>query len=374
MRTERDRLRFAVIGVGHIAQVAVLPAFGHARRHAELTALVSSDPEKREVLSQRHRVPFTCAYDEFDELAAGGQIDAVYITLPNHLHREWTERAAAHGLHVLCEKPMAVTEEDCRAMIDVTRQKNVSLMIAYRLHFESVNLRAVAMVQEGVIGNPVAFSSTFTHQVRPGDIRTRAETGGGALFDLGVYCVNAARYLFREEPIEVFAWTQGAAESPSGDGQSQEVDETTVAQLRFASGRTAQFTVSQGLASSSHYRVIGERGELVVEPAYDYSKGLALRLTTEDRTRRVRRPQRDQFAPQLIHFVESIRRNEPPGPSGEEGLADVRVLEAIVTSARERRPVSLEPFEVPRRPSPSQAMDRPAVEKPETVNAPAPHD
>ena len=138
-------IRYAVVGLGHIAQVAILPAFAQARQNSTLAALVSDDPEKLRKLSRRYGIRHVCSYDDADELFDSGEVDAVYITLPNSMHREYTERAARAGLHVLCEKPMAVTSADCQRMIEVTRENDVKLMIAYRLHFERGNLEAAEM-------------------------------------------------------------------------------------------------------------------------------------------------------------------------------------------------------------------------------------
>src|SRR6187431_2023995 len=137
----RGIVRYAVVGLGHIAQVAMLPAFAHARRNSRLVALVSDDPAKRRALSRKYRIDSTCSYDDYD--ACLEQVDAVYIALPNSLHAEYTVRAARAGVHVLCEKPLAVTTAECERMIKACRQHHVKLMIAYRLQFETLNLKAV---------------------------------------------------------------------------------------------------------------------------------------------------------------------------------------------------------------------------------------
>ena len=137
-------------------------------------------------------------YDEYEACLA--EVDAVYIALPNSMHAEYTLRAARAGVHVLCEKPMAVTAAECQRMIEACRQHHVKLMIAYRLHFETLNLKAIELVRRGQIGEPKFFNSSFSLTVRDGNIRTKAELGGGTLYDIGVYCINAARYLFRAEP------------------------------------------------------------------------------------------------------------------------------------------------------------------------------
>src|SRR5690348_5801309 len=203
-RTARSRIRYAVVGLGHIAQVAVLPGFRGAR-NSEIAALVSGEARKLKKMGRVYGVESLYSYDEYDR--ALEQVDAVYLALPNHLHREFAVRAARAGVHVLCEKPMAVTEQECREMIQAADQARIKLMIAYRLHFEAGNLEAVRLVKSGKLGDARLFTSDFAQNVAPGNIRLTepSERGGGPLYDMGVYCINAARYLFRSEPLEVMA-------------------------------------------------------------------------------------------------------------------------------------------------------------------------
>src|SRR5215211_1906007 len=169
-QNQQQKVRYAVVGLGHIAQVAVLPAFAHAE-NSELAALVSDDPEKLEKLGRRYKVKARFSYNQYEECLRSGSVDAVYIALPNHLHRPYSEQAARAGVHVLCEKPMAVTEDDCLSMIRVAEENGVKLMVAYRLHFEEANLKAIELVQGGKLGDPRLFESVFTMQVKAGDIR-----------------------------------------------------------------------------------------------------------------------------------------------------------------------------------------------------------
>ena len=361
-----EKVRFGVIGLGHIAQVAVLPAFKHAKERCELVALASSDEKKLVELSEHYAIEDSSSYDEFERAFEIAGVQAAYIALPNSHHREFAERCARAGIHVLCEKPMAMNSRDCEAMILACDENDVRLMIAYRLHFEAANLRAIEIVQSGELGEPLFFSSTFGHEVREGDIRTQAELGGGALFDLGIYCVNAARNLFREEPEEVFGVQVGR------DPRFEQVDETVSALLRFPGGRVAQFTASQNSADVSEFRIIGTRGDLRVDPAYEYYDQLKYHLTVDGKTKVVEFPKSDQFAPELLHFADSILNDQDPEPSGEEGLADVRVLEAIAESTRSSRPVTLEPFVRSTRPGRELEQRKPAVRKPKVVRAPSP--
>ncbi|WP_394832240.1 Gfo/Idh/MocA family oxidoreductase [Pendulispora rubella] len=361
------KIRYAVAGAGNIAQAAVLPAFEHAQENSELVAIVSSDPEKREKLAAQYRVHHVGSYDQLESILAQAKIDALYIALPNTMHREFTERAARSKVHVLCEKPMAMTEEDCEAMIRACKKAEVKLMIAYRLHFEEATLRAIELVKNGTLGPVRLFDSSFAQQVRPGDIRTRPDVGGGALFDMGIYCVNAARAIFRDEPEEVFAY-----QVSHGDGRFRGVDATTVAVLRFPGDRIATFGASQGAAGIDTYRIVGTEGDLRVEPAYTYHDDLTHTLTVGSETRTTIFTKRDQFAPELVAFSRCILEGTEPEPSGEEGLADVRVLRAIVRAAREGRPMKLGPFERAQRPDLRNEIAKPPVQEPKTVNAPSP--
>jgi predicted dehydrogenase len=368
MRQDEGRVRYAVIGAGYIAQAAVLPAFAHAKENSELVALVSSNREKRAELAKKYDIEDTGSYDELEKVLEESRADAVWITVPNTLHRAFTERAARARTHVICEKPMAMTPEDCRAMIDVAEENVVRLMIAYRLHFEEANLSAIETALSGQIGEPRFFGSEFAHVVRPDDIRWRANLGGGALFDLGTYCVNAARCLFRAEPTEVSGF-----EVMGRNGHPSDVDEVTTALLAFSDGRTAQFTVSQDAADISTYRLVGTRGDLCVDSAYEYTTAIEHRLTLEGgRVRRRRFKKRDQFAAELVYFSECIRSGIQPEPDGWEGLADVRVMTAIRNSARTGRSILLPPFARKARPTLEQSIKKPPQHEPELVQASPP--
>ena len=361
----RRRIRYAVAGLGHIAQVAVLPAFAHAGENSELVALCSDDAEKLDKVGRKHRVPHRFGYEDFEQGLRDAEADAVYIALPNHLHREYTERAAAVGVHVLTEKPMAVTEADCHAMIDACDRSGVKLMVAYRLHFEEANLRAVELAQSGRLGEPRIFNSVFSMQVKEGDIRLNPRSeGGGTLYDIGIYCINAARYLFEAEPIEVLAASaRGGDPRFSADG----VDEMTSAVLRFPGDRLAAFTSSFGASDVARLQLVGTKGDLVMDPAYEYAEALSHRVTIGGTTRERTFPKRDQFAPELIYFSECIITGEEPEPSGWEGLADVRIIRALYESADRGGPVPLAPFDKRERPTLDQEIRRPTVRKPDLV-------
>ena len=362
------KIRYAVLGLGDIAQEAILPAFAHAKS-SELVALLSSDPEKLEALSRTYKVARTYPYEKLEDCLLQGDIDAVYIATPNHTHREFTQRVARKGVHVLCEKPMAASEEDCRVMIASCRDSNVRLMIAYRLHFDESTLEAIEIARSGKIGQLRIFSSVFSQQVAPGNIRVAVpgEQGGGSVWDMGVYCINAARYLFRDEPYEVTAFSANA------DPQRfPQVDEMTTAILRFPGERLATFTSSFGAAQTSSLTLVGTTGRLEIEPAYDFTVALEHRLTIDGKTTAKEYSLSGQFAAEIDYFSECLIDGVEPETSGEEGLADVRIITAIYRSATSGRPAGIEYVPRHHRPSLDQEIHRRPSGKVEPVHAAAP--
>ena len=350
-------IRYAVVGLGHIAQVAVIPAFAHARRNSQLMAIVSGDRTKRREVARRYRIDHTFSYEEFDECLR--VVDAVYIALPNSMHAEYAIRAARAGVHVLCEKPMAVTVEECRQMISACRKAKIKLMIAYRLHFEGLNLAAIDIARSGQLGALKFFNSSFSMTVRRGDIRTKRAFGGGTLYDIGVYCINAARNLFRAEPTHV-----SAVSINSGLASLSEIDETTAATLRFGNDRVATFITSFNAADVASYRIVGTKGHLHADPAYEYAEGLEYALTIKGKTTRKKFGKHDQFAPELLYFSDCILNGREPEPSGEEGMQDVKIVEALYASAKSGKPIPIRPFTKRQRPTGRQRITRPSVRKP----------
>lgn len=367
-RNGRRKIRYAVVGLGYISQIAVLPAFEHARENSELTALVSSDAEKLKKLGRKYGIENTYTYEQYGDCLKSGEIDAVYIGLPNNMHRAYTESAAEAGIHVLCEKPMAMDEDECQTMIAAVKDAGVKLMIAYRLHFERGNLSAMEIVKSGKIGQPRIFTSIFSQQVKAGNSRLDREVAGGAIYDMGVYCINAARYLFRAEPEEVFAWNQSAR-----DERFAEVPEMTSAMMKFPGNRIATFTCSFGATDRSEFEIVGTKGSLKMDPGYEMAEDLKLDLTVDGKTKKQVFKKRDQFAPELIYFSDCILSNKQPEPSGEEGLADVRVIQALLQSAETNRPVEIAKTKIERRPQAEQEISKEAVENPpKLVKAAAP--
>ncbi|HEY0254416.1 MAG TPA: Gfo/Idh/MocA family oxidoreductase, partial [Kofleriaceae bacterium] len=348
--TRAPKLRMAVIGQGYFAQAAILPAIEQLE-DVELTALISGSPHKLHELGERYGVRSLVTYDQIDTLFASGKVDAVYIAVPNDLHAQTAILAARHGIHVLCEKPMAPTDAECLQMIKACEAKRVKLMIAYRLHFESANLVAVELARGGEIGEPRMFSSTFTQQVREGNVRVQPRRGAGPIFDVGIYCINAARYLFRAEPTEVMAMRFA-----SKDSRFKSVDEAMSVTLRFPGDRVAQLSCSFGAHERSYYELIGSEGMLSLTNAYDYTKAQCLHVDGKHGVQTRTFEKRDQIAAEVEYFARCIRDDVEPEPGGWEGLADIRIIQAAQVSARFGRSVPIDPLPRRSRPDLGQAI------------------
>jgi glucose-fructose oxidoreductase len=364
----KTRIRYGIVGLGHITQTAILPAFQNCKK-SSLSALISSDKKKLKQLSQQYRIKNTYTYEEYEECLQSGEIDAVYIALPNHLHKEYTIRAAEAGIHVLCEKPMAITSEECEEMIQACDENQVKLMIAYRLHFEAANLKAIEMIhKKKKIGEPKLFQSIHSQATNYPNIRTLPTSqGGGPTYDLGIYDINASRYLFQDEPISVFAEAV-----KSNQPQLKEIEESVSAVLKFPGDRLASIIYSYGTADTDTFRVAGTQGDLSLDPAYTYHGEKKLTLTIEEKKSDKTFKPSDHFAPEMDYFSECIRKNRTPEPSGLEGLADVRIIEAILRSAENKERIEITPIQKKARPNIKQKIERPAIKPPKIIHAQKP--
>ncbi|MFM1849028.1 MAG: hypothetical protein RL417_2502 [Pseudomonadota bacterium] len=348
-QTAQPTIRFGVIGLGYVAQSAILPAFSHTRKVAELTALISSDPTKLRELGARHGVTHLYDQTDFDAALAANTFDAVYIAVPNSCHCDFALRAAIAGKHILCETPLALTSAECKEMIRVAQEHHVRLMVGYRLHFERSNMRASAIVRSGEIGIPRIVDAVVSMQLEDESPRTRRQLFGGPMYDIGIYGINASRYLFRAEPIRVTALA-----SELLDPRFSDVPALESAILDFGSGRLATITASYGSTLTSYFNVIGTAGTVRLSPAFDHNTPLTLEITTAAGVEREHYPTVDQFAPEIIEFARCITEHTEPESSGLEGLADVRIIEALERSASTGRRVELADFKKPRRPDLSQ--------------------
>jgi glucose-fructose oxidoreductase len=325
-----------MVGWGSCAE-STLPTFRHTRETSELVALVCDDPTTAAEAAKRNKVSRVYSFEQYDDCLRSGSIDAVYLTLPVAMHCAHAVRAAEAGMHVLCNKPMATSEAECRTMIDACQRNHVKLMIAYRMHFEEANLAAIHLAKTGELGDLRFFDSSFSlptpDENLPG---SAARPGSGALLEVGVDCLNAVRHIFRDEPTEVTAFASRTEQWRGG--------ETTCCLLRFPGDRMASLTCNIGASLVAAYRVVGTRGDLRVEPASPHAKRLEHYLTIDGKTNKRLFPRRERIAPELLRFSECILQNRPPEPSGWDGLADVRLVEALHRSAAIGQPVRLAPL------------------------------
>lgn len=368
-KTYEGKIRYAAVAAGWFGQAAVLPAFRSARENSELAAIVSGDPEKRRELADLYSVP-AYSYEQYDDLMASGKVDAVFLVLPNSMHRDFTIRAARHGVHVLCEKPLAASSEECQEMIDACAAAGVKLMTAYRLHFEEGNLTAADKVRNGEIGEPRIFSSVFTQQVEANNSRLDADLASNPLRDIGIYCINAARYLFADEPTEAVAVSATRPDDP----RFREMFENVTAVLRFPGERLATFTCGFGSASVAEYTVVGTTGVLKADPAYTFEAAIELSVKQQDgKAKSLSFKHRDQVGAEIVYFSDCLRADLAPEPDGVEGLIDLKIIEAIESSLRHgNKPVPLSPLPRKARPTLSQSIHLSPPRKPELVNAEEP--
>jgi predicted dehydrogenase len=337
------RIGVALVGIGHLAVEQLLPAFAQSRS-TRLVALVSGERKKAETVAAQTGVDPRRIYDYagYDRIKDDPSIEAVYIALPNHMHAEYTVRAADAGKHVLCEKPMATTSKEAQQMIDACKRAERKLMIAYRIQYEPHNRFVMQAVRDRRFGRIMLIEGHNGQNVGdPKQWRLKKAAGGGALFDVGIYCLNTCRFLLGEEPV----WVSGAVHSTAGDARFKEVDENVVFQLGFASGALGSFSCSFGTHRSNRYRCLGDRGGwLGADPAFDY-EGIQLELSEvrgkEELREKPAVPPRQQFALELDHLASCIRSNKQPHTPGEEGAQDMRIMEAILQSARAGERVEL---------------------------------
>lgn len=360
-------VRFAVVGLGHFAQSAILPAFREATERACLAALVTGDAAKAKELGEKYQVP-VYGYDEYDDLLGSGAIDAVYIAVPNSEHSKYATKAARLGVHVLCEKPLAYTVAHAREIVEACEKSGVKLMTAYRLHFEEGNLHAIENVHDGTIGEARLFRSIHTTQIDPDNIRVDQSLGGGPLEDIGIYCLNAARYIFRAEPEEVSAFSV-----KNNDPRFAEVPEAVSVMMRFPGERLGTFVCGFGEAHASEYSVIGTKGTLILNPAFTWQGDIVQKTIIKGKEESKTFKHRDQIAAEILYFAECVQTDKEPEPSGWEGLIDVEIISSIRESYRERKNVQLDlSAERNRRPDQSQSIHRRPHGQAKTVNVAPP--
>lgn len=325
-------LRFACVGLGSISDI-FMKACAQSTK-AKVTGLVSGHAEqKAPKYEQMYGISpkSVYSYEDYDKIAHDPNIDAVYIGLPNSMHAEYTIRAAKAGKHVLCEKPMAISSTECRQMIDACKQANVKLMIAYRIHYDPMWIQLREMARSGALGQIQGFQGGFYGSKKEGEWRlNKALAGGGSLFDLGIYPMNAIRWIAAEEPASYSAQVATRIPGP----RFAEVEETVEFSMKFPSGILASSGSSYGEVGPAYLNIGGSEGFLQIEPAFFYEGLKYTGQTIHGPVQGVssgRAPY--QFTLEADHFADCVHNNTQPATPGEEGLADMIAMEAIYRAA-----------------------------------------
>lgn len=335
--TPKKTVGWAIVGLGELALGEIMPAFGRCKL-SKPTALVSGHPEKAEKVAKAYGIKASSIYnyENYDKLADNPDVQAIFIVLPNSMHAEYTIRGFKAGKHVLCEKPMATSVAECEQMIAAGKAAQKQLMIAYRLRYEPFNMTAIDMCRNEKLGKIQTISASNNQVVQAPNIRLSQELGGGPLGDIGLYCLNATRYLTGLEPVEVSAYSH----QPKDDPRFREVPASMVFTMRFPSGVIVTCDCSFNVSPNRRFRVHCDKGFINLDEAFSY-RGQVMTIGEKGKKSQLTLTPVNHFAAEMEHFSECVLQNKTPITPGEEGLADHRVMAAIEESARTGKSVSL---------------------------------
>ncbi len=332
-QTGQRPIGWCVIALGRISMDHFMPGV-KISQSGKIVAIVSGHRDKAEKQAAIYGVSPSAIYnyENMDAIRDNKEIDAVYIALPNSMHAEYTIRSAKAGKHVLCEKPMATSVADAKAMIDACKAANKKLMIAYRCQFDPEHIKAIEMIRSGQLGQVQAIESAFGFNIGPGEWRVdRKLSGGGPLMDVGIYCLNASRYLTGEEPHEIKAFSSVI----DHDGRFDTVEENVSWTMKFPSGIVAACNTTYGASMNGYFRVHGAKGAIEMLPAFNYDgmhlTGQIGRTQKIDEVSPIREPM--EFTRQADHFADCIWNDKTPKTPGEEGLRDMELMSQIYQAA-----------------------------------------
>jgi predicted dehydrogenase len=333
------KLGWAVVGLGSLAINQILPAFAACEK-SKVVALVSGHPDKANKLALRYGVnpKNIYNYENYDSIRDNAEVDVIYIVLPNSMHAEYTIRGAQAGKHVLSEKPMAVSAAECQAMIDAASKANRKLMVAYRCRYEPFNQEMIRMARSQDLGPVKIIQTEVGFNIGdPSQWRCKkAMAGGGSLMDIGIYGLQAARYISGEEPVEVNAMKF----STPGDPRFAEVEESINFQLRFPSGVLANGISSYGASVRSRFQATTPNGFFELQPANNYT-GLRMYAGHGNTFDEVFLEPVNHFAAEMDHLSDCVMENKTPLTPGEEGLRDLKIMTAIYQAAESGATVKL---------------------------------
>ncbi|HEX5284450.1 MAG TPA: Gfo/Idh/MocA family oxidoreductase [Bryocella sp.] len=357
------KVRYAVVGIGWISQTAFLPGVEHTG-NSEVVAFVSGHEDKAAKVGEKYGVSDLFSYEEYDELLRSGKIDAAYLATPNWNHVDLAVRTLDAGIHLLLEKPMATSLEDCERIIGAAEQSGAKLMIAYRMHHEPAMLKAFETARSGKLGHLRYFNSSMSQPVNYQNHRAKNGYWAGPVPDMGPYPINTARNFFGAEPIEVSAI--GSRTDPE---RFRDFEDQVTVSLRFPGGQLATMLLSYSGSDLDDYRIAGTLGDLYSSPAFAMPGGFKHTVTIGESGKKTEESftPTDQFGGELKYFSDCIVEDKHPEADGEEGMLDIRVIAAVQRALETGKSQQLEPYVRRQRPTADQAQKLKKVDEPELV-------
>ncbi|WP_227377605.1 D-xylose 1-dehydrogenase Gfo6 [Haladaptatus halobius] len=338
-----EPVRVAVIGLGWFTKGRVLPALEASKRCSPAVLVSGSGEKAQQIVETTDGAIHGITYDQFHDGVVADAYDAVYIVTPNALHMEYVETAVEYGKHVLCEKPMERSSKRARELESICASAGIKLMIAYRMHTEPAVRRARELIEAGYIGTPMTvdgeMSQRLLDRIDPNPDQWRLDewlAGGGALFDIGIYPLNTARFLLGTDPIAVTGTTSSTHDAFA------DVDETVSFALRFPDGVTARCYASHNARQSSSITVTGTEGRIRIEPAFFQDQRRTLHVSRGDGRACIELEPVDQMLEEFDYFADRIRSDAPIYPDGDHGRIDMEIMESIYEGAADDRWISLE--------------------------------
>jgi predicted dehydrogenase len=327
------KLGIALVGLGSLSTNQIAPAL-QKTEHIELRGIVTGTPAKEKIWADKYGIAseHIYNYENYDSIADDAAIDVIYIVLPNGMHPEYTIRAAAAGKHVLCEKPMANSSGDCRKMIAACEKANRKLAVGYRCQFDPFHRRCIEIARAEEFGTMKLIEAGFGFKIgNPNQWRLKSDlAGGGALMDVGIYALQACRYLTGEEPIEITA-----QEVKTDPVKFAEVDETINWSMKFPGGVVTSNTTTYAFNGVNGFTAFTDQGSFGLNPAFGYDGAKGQTPSGPMDLQPV-----DQFAAEMDAFAKCILDDKPSSVPGEEGLRDLLAVEAIYESIRTGKAVT----------------------------------
>jgi D-xylose 1-dehydrogenase (NADP+, D-xylono-1,5-lactone-forming) len=320
------KVRWGILSTAKIAQKSLIPAFGRAE-NAVVAGIASSSGRAKEIADQFN---IAKSYTSYEEMLRDPDIDAVYIPLPNHLHKKWTIEAAKHGKHILCEKPASITAAETKEMVDFCKGENVKFMEAFMYQFHPQHERVREIIQSGEIGDVKYMRASFSFLLAQpeGNIKTDPQKGGGSIYDVGCYGIHAIRNILRAEPVEVHVHAK--------IDPNYQVDTSAFGYMKMDNGVHTHFDCSFDMVFRAEYEITGTEGQIKVPRAFrpDNYDGEGLIIIQKDGLTREEKITADIYKAEVEHISQVILDDYEPSYTGENAINNMRVIEACYQSIK----------------------------------------